>query len=814
MKVNNKHFWLIIIVLFILSYLYLWPATFGGQSLLPADVLFTDPVWQSQAPADFAQPGNSLLVDQIYQFYPWRVFAKQELLQGRLPLWNPYVYSGTPFIANDQSAVFYPLNLLLLGLPDYLIPGWSACLRLFVAMLGMYVLLRTWQKSVVASLIAGVAFALGSFTISLLGHPHTNVGVWLPWMILAADQAIFSSHPWRWVGIGGIVIGVQFLGGHVETSFFALMVWGLYSLVALWKSGASFKAGAAKFGALTLSFVLGVALAAVQLAPFLELLPQSNYFMIRSEGAQTQPLIYTGFWRNSAMLITILFPNFFGNPVTNNWWIGTGFGNYTHELYMGILPLFIAGFGAWRQRKEWRVAFFALLGLLWLGVLGRWPVIDWIRRLPLLNVTYFSLIIYCFSVAVLAGLGFDRLWDDDRPALRRFILALAAFGGLSGLGLGCAYGVLRVFKATFLRWGRTYIETQVYGRPPHPYPLEYYLAQLEDRYQQILSVFDPTRVIPYLPTIVALAGALVLWAAWKNRIRPPWAKSLLLLVIAIDLWAFGSSFNPTLPPAQVLPQTAALKFLMEQQSYERMVVIGKGLPPNTGMSFELFELRGYDVGIGRYGALLNTLERDADGLLLTEYNQHIFDLLGARHLLSSEPLTEQADLRLVYDGEIYIYERTPLPRVYLTNTYQVIEDEQSLLAQLGAPETLSNHQVLLETLPDIPSSEQSLTGEAQIISYQADRVDVTTITQSPQILVLSDAFYPGWNAFVDGNETPIYRANYAFRAVVVPTGEHTVLFVYQPLSFSVGVWITLGSVSILLLVAGASWWKNKQRKQT
>ena len=839
----SKSFW-VTLGLFTLFCLYLYPATLGGHALVPADVLFTDPIWQSQAPADFVRPANALLVDQIYQFYPWRVFAQQEWRAGRLPLWNPYVYGGTPFIANDQSAVFYPINLLLSWLPTPLIPGWSACLRLFIAALGMYALLRVWRKSVTASLVAGLTFALGSFTIPLLGHPHTNVGVWLPWMVLAADQIIFSARPWRWVGLGGLVIGVQFLGGHAETSFFALMVWGVYGLVALWRARVPspsqsarfaqsadritsvephcknghflFKTSLTKFGLLALSFVLGTALAAVQLAPFLELLPQSNYFLHRSQVAQTQPLIYTGFWRNSAMFITILLPNFFGNPITDTWWIGTGFGNYTGVLYMGILPLFMAGLGAWRQRRDWRVAFFALLGLFWLGVLGRWPIIDWIRRLPLLNVTSFSLVVYCFSVAVLAGWGFDLLWrDEDSPQnARRLARPLFVFAGLGGLGLGGVYLALRVFKDTFLRWGRHYVETQVYGRPPHPYPLEYYLAQLEDRYRQIVSAFDPRRVMPYLPVLAALAGALILWAVWKNRLRPNRAKTLLVAVIVIDLWTFGSGFNPTLPTEQLVPQTPALDFLMQHQGYDRVAVIGEGLPPNTGMPFGLFDIRGYDVYVGRYDALLSTLDQDPDGLLFTEYNNRIFDLLGVRYLLSAEPLTEQEHLKLVYDGEIYIYERAPLPRAYLTGAYQVIGDDQTLLARLGDPETLSRRWVFLETDPGIPSDAQALPGSARIIAYQPNRVKVQTAAQSAQLLVLSDTFYPGWKAFVDGRETPIYRANYTFRAVLVPAGEHTVLFDYRPFSFYVGLWTSLVSAGILTLVTGVLWWKSKHRKRT
>jgi len=792
--------------------LYLGPAAFGGRALLPADALFEDPIWQAQAPAGFRAPANPLLTDQIYQFYPWRLFSLEQLRRGQLPLWNPYVFSGSPFIANDQSAVFYPINLLLTWLPAHLIPGWSAILRLLTASLGMYALLRAWKASPAASVLAGITFALGGFVMLLLGHPHTNVIIWLPLLILTADKTLSAPNPWPWALLGAATIGAQFLGGHAETSFFTLLVWGLYALV---QGSQHVRHNIPRLGFLCLSLIAGAALAAIQLLPFLELLPQSNYYLSRASSAQGQPWLYTHFWQDSLRLLTAFLPNLFGNPTTGNWWIGTTFLNYTGVLYMGILPLALAGAGTWLRRREWQVVFLGLLGLFSLIVISRWPVFDLVRQLPLFNVAATSggfQAIYCFCLPALAGLGLDGVLHL-RPAsraLRRLSLALAIFAGIAALGLGTGYLILRLFRDQILVIGKAYIETHVYGKPPHPYPLDFYLNQLDDRYHQLLSVFDPARLILYLPLIFAALSALVLWALYRDWLRPARAGILCVALVLADVLTFSAGFNPTVPAAEVFPTTPALAWLAQHAGYERVTEIGRLLPANTGMPFGLFDVRGYDVGIGRYAALLHSLNATTEGYVLSEHNGHILDLAGVRYLLAAQSLPVSEDLTLVYDGEIKIYERAhPLPRAYLTASYQVIPDTSALLAALDQPDVVSGRQVLLEEPPSIVlPAGQPASSTARIQSYAPDSVTLSVDTAQPAMLVLSDAAYPGWHALVDGQEAKLYRANFAFRAVPVPAGLHAVSFVYQPISVRLGIGLSLGTLGLLTLLGGVVWWKE------
>ncbi len=806
--------------------LFIGPALLPGQALLPADLLFTDPVWQASTPDGFQKASNDLLVDQVYQFYPWRQFAQTELQQGRWPLWNPLNYAGTPLIANDQSAVFYPIHLLLAWLPPFAVPGWSALLRLWVAFGGMFVLLRRWKRSPGAGFVGGISFALGCFMMPLLGHPHTNVGVSLPLMLLTADGTVTSKRPWPWVIGGSAVIGIQFLGGHAETSFFALMLWSIYGLVALFMQRGAWRERGVRIGLLALSFIIGCGVAAVQLLPFLELLPQSNYFLFRAEEAQRQPWLYTGFWRNAAMATTLFFPDFFGNPTRSGWWIGTGFGNYTNVLYMGIVPLFLAASALLSARKPgagWRVRFFAIFGLTWLGIILRLPVLDLVRRLPLFDISAISLVVFSGALAILAGFGFDALFAPDagnHGAARRMQRNLVVFGILGGGGMMAGYTVLRLFKGFFMDLGQVYVEKRIFGNPPHPFPLSYYLDQLDARYQQVVATFDPVRFFTYAPVLVALSAAFVLWLWNRARLSRTVAQVLIGLLIFVDLWIFGAGFNPVIPAHQLFPATPALTFLSQNPGPNRIVAVGAMLPANTGMPYGLSDARGYDVTIGRYSRLLDDLDRTPTGLLPSARNARFFDLTGVRFLLSEkllseDELSESGDLQLVFDGEIKVYERAvPVPRANLVTDFQLLKPAVDPLAQILDPAVAGGHSVLLEKMPPILVQATGGTdGWANILTYQPDSVTLTVETDQPALLVLSDAYYPGWRAFVDGVETEILRANYAFRAVVVPAGNTLIRFIYRPASFQIGGVITLISLGLLAVTGGWLWRTDSRRRQ-
>src|SRR5450756_269982 len=132
-------------------------ALLGGRVLLPADNLFHFAPWASAAnAAGVSAPHNQLISDQILQNYSWRVFARQEVLAGHPPLWNPYIFGGMPYLAAGQYGVLYPLGLIFYLMPPEYAYVWFAILHLALAADGGYLLLRVLGASRAAGAVTGL----------------------------------------------------------------------------------------------------------------------------------------------------------------------------------------------------------------------------------------------------------------------------------------------------------------------------------------------------------------------------------------------------------------------------------------------------------------------------------------------------------------------------------------------------------------------------------------------------------------------------------------------------------------------------------
>ena len=228
-KQSNKTEAACIILLVILAVILISPALMNSKRILcPADSLNQWHPYNFVNPMYDIPPKNNLLVDQVLQFIPWKMYTQYWMARGVIPLWNHYQYCGAPFVGNSQSAIFSPVNLatVIFNIRWNLII--SALLKLWIAGIGMYLFLRRIKLESASAFFGGVAFMFSGFNILWLGHPHTNIFVWLPWLLLATENLSLSSS-WRDIGILGILIGIALLRGHPETEFLVLLVWGLYA---------------------------------------------------------------------------------------------------------------------------------------------------------------------------------------------------------------------------------------------------------------------------------------------------------------------------------------------------------------------------------------------------------------------------------------------------------------------------------------------------------------------------------------------------------------------------------------------------------
>ncbi|MCB0178237.1 MAG: oligosaccharide flippase family protein [Anaerolineae bacterium] len=373
-------------ILLLLPLLLFWPVTLGSNTLLPVDNLFAYEPWLSyRDELGVGLPQNQLLADLILENYAWKKFIRESIAAGQIPLWNPYILAGHPFLANGQHSALYPFTLLFYFLPLSKAYGWFTVSQLWLAGLNMYIFLRVLRVNRVGALIAGITFALSTFFIVSVVFTMIVAGaVWLP-LLLAIIEIIIRKQeekgltgysPIPYIVAGALILGLQTLAGHVEITYYTLLVGGFYAacrLAMLWRTQATPRYALTLGGWLLAMIGLGIGLGAVQLAPMYEVVTHNfrdNSVSLAQVRGWALPL---------RRIISFVIPDFFGSPahhgyfdvVTRQWQpLGLNANGEINPLcshctswdtktaveagaYIGILPLILAGLAVLQASKAW-----------------------------------------------------------------------------------------------------------------------------------------------------------------------------------------------------------------------------------------------------------------------------------------------------------------------------------------------------------------------------------------------------------------------------------------------------------------------------
>ncbi|HUV88890.1 MAG TPA: hypothetical protein VMY80_04495, partial [Anaerolineae bacterium] len=367
----------ILALLLLLPLLLFAPVVLGPRTLLPADILFQfQPYRAAAADLGVAAPHNHLLADLILENYAWKHLLVEALRSRQLPLWDPYVFAGHPFLANGQHSALYPLSLVFYVLPLWRAYGVFAWLQLGLAGTFAYLFARVLGIRRLGGLIAGITFQFSGFMVASVVHLMIIAGAsWLPFILAMVELVVqqrpaLGRRPARlpWVLLGALGLGCQMLAGHAENTYLLLLVTGAYAGWRLVFSGLNRGVDEERRHEgqgvlrpvlyLGLMLVLGLALGAVQFIPLYEVVAGS--FRGGEAAASLQQVLGWAYpWRR---LIAFGIPNFFGNPAhhgyfdlfTWRWtpalafpdgqYVEWGIKNYVEGgAYLGLLPLFLAG---------------------------------------------------------------------------------------------------------------------------------------------------------------------------------------------------------------------------------------------------------------------------------------------------------------------------------------------------------------------------------------------------------------------------------------------------------------------------------------
>lgn len=455
----HRRDWLAALLLLLFPLLLFWPVTVGPYTLLPVDNLFAFEPWLSyRDQLGVGQPQNHLLSDLILENYVWKKFIRESIAARQIPLWNPYIFSGQPFLANGQHSALYPFSLIFYIMPLSKAYGWFTVSQLWLAGLSMYIFGRALRATRLGALVAGLTYSLSGFFVVSVTFAMVIAGaVWLP-LLLAFIEIIIRKQeekgpvdysPIPYVAAGAAVLGLQTLAGHIEITYYTLLVSGFYAffrLLVLWRQQRAPRFALRLAGWLLAMVGLGLGLGAVQLVPMYEVVSQ-NFRDNSVTLAQVR-----GWALPARRLISFVIPDFFGSPAHHGYfdavtWRWQPLGPNAHgqinplcphctrwdvknaieaAAYTGILPLMLAAlavaqgirsaYGVVRKqttryalRTTPHVFIFALLALLSLLFAFGTPLYALLYYgLPgwnQLHSPFRWIFPFTLSVAVLAGLG-------------------------------------------------------------------------------------------------------------------------------------------------------------------------------------------------------------------------------------------------------------------------------------------------------------------------------------------------------------------------------------------------------------------------
>jgi hypothetical protein len=731
--------------------------------------------------------------DVANYWLPMREYLGRVLRTGHIPLWNPHIMSGTPFLAANQSGAFYPPNWLFALLPGAFVLNFETVASFWFGLAAMYVLARRLGRSVQSSMVAGLVFGFSGFAILhwLAGHfvfvvewPFTPLAV-LAWFVMQS-RSCEAGPASRYIGpvlwVSGCV-GMQYFSGHPQIVYFTVLI--LAGLQAGWCIHC-LRSGRGRTAVLG-SVWLGVALALSGLLVLVQALPTLLHSGQTVRGTNIGMSYYTDQSQPLSNIITLFAPAAWGINMEDqfcaeNFWEVNGYvGAFACALALAglVLPRRISPF------QGTCLVMTLLASLLALG--GNAPFF----RAAFHVVPGLSLFrdpgrfgyIVMFCTALLAASGFDglRVLAAERsPLLRTAIMRLLV------IVLGAMVLHLILFRegaesALFLRQFASRVPDELRGR------LSPEAASL------VFSRYN-AYVLAACATAALCAALLALLWSERYRSRAAWAIAILTAAeLFVYAWPFRSSFK-----SADLDWPANISSLIEKAGpLYRMGGAGYAADYNHAMSAGLRHVWGYEPTVShRYCLALSESQRFkiegmAPAFIYLVKPSPLLDALGMRFtLLPRQMRPADPSWRAVASSERRVLYENPsaIPRCFTVDQARVVPEEEAIKLA-NSLEFHPREMVLLEERPPAmpgPVTDLATSGSVSVKVDDAEFFEAAVTMKRDGFLVLMDTMLPGWSATVDGSPSRIYRANSVGRAVFLREGTHIVQMRYRAPGFAVG----------------------------
>ncbi len=690
---------------------------------------------------------NSLITDPVRQQYPWKELVIRLEKNLQLPLWNPYNFSGTPHLANFQSGAFSLFNILFFVFPFSFAWSLTIFLQPLLIALFTFLYLDNLKLNRKASILGAFSFSLCGFSVSWLEWGNIlTTSMWLPLILLAIDKISASGNlKIKWSLVLILSLLASFFAGHLQIFLYLFVTSIIYFIFRFFERKKNLKK-------LIWFILLGIIFA---IASAIQWIPSLQFISLSAREADQVNWMIEGWFIPLQNVVQFLVPDFFGNPATLNYF---GVFNYGEFIgYIGVVSLILALFAVVFKRDK-EVAFFTILLIIafifaFPNIISKLP---YKLSLPFLSTSQPTRLIFIidFCLSVLAAFGLDLFLKEKKFKKPLLILSFFAFifGGFWLFVFGGGFGFVSA---------------------------------------ENLLVIKRNLIFPSI--LFALSAGLLISYLLKDRLRfnkkiIEYFPYLIIALLILDLFRFGWKFLPFTDSQYLYPKTATINFLSENiDNYRIMETDARILPPNFSLIYKIQSIDGYDpLYLQRYGEFIAAMGRGKPDISSPfgfnrivapqNYNSPLVDLLGVKYVLTFKDLKEDGFVKVFQEGTTLVYENMrSFARVFFVGETVKTSGKQESIELLYEDVPLDKRAVVEDSGNENLSKKWSI-GKVNIESYRENEIVIKTQNEKEGFLVLTDSFYPTWHAKIDGIETKIYLTDYNFKGIIIPNGNHTVVF--------------------------------------
>ncbi len=731
----SRYDWLVILTLFLLTLAYFYNVVVPTDSRILSDQ-------------------NT---DTRYQLFYWRYFGFTTLAKGTIPLWNPHIYGGTPFVAGLQSALFYPLNVIFLIFPIHVAINYSIILHVFLSGVFTYLYLRyidfrgaarrngegtvpsfPGRLSRPSCMISSLAFMFCAPQIFHIypGHlPNLCTMIWLPLILLFLELFIRTKN-FLYAILGGAAVAFNILAGHPQYFFYtaiAVIVYFIIRVVQELREYRDWKHFWYHLSGFFLIYLTGISLSAIQLLPAFELVKHSARQILTYEWVGQFSFAPENF-------ITLFIPEFFGDLLKTPYW-----GRYylwEMSLYVGILPLMLCALASFYSRNLFTRAFLIVALVTTILALGKFT--------PLFKVLYglvpgFNMFrgnskfifITAFFLSALSGIGAEYLQSgilkNDSPGTSNRRRMRSFFPVTIGIvaAVGLFIVIFFVFRTGYGTW----------------YGIIHKIYVLGDRYTTLPDLKDPKFLHATFAIaaksgvrfiILAILSLLVIGLWFHTSLRRHILIPITIALLFGDLWFFGNKYLVTFNSQQCFWNGEMLNILKNDPEPFRITTVGR-FELNQGMAHGISHIGGYDANvIKEYSEFMNvSCGKPVDELnIVIEVKQisKLTNLLNVKYVIlpANARVQHPAIKPVLNDSNYALFQNMQaLPRAFVVHNAKILQGRDAILKELSSNEFHPLKYTIIEE-PSGYGTQQAIPEFSPVDSSPPHREDEEKVNKQVQ----------------------------------------------------------------------------------